>query len=90
LSKYSLVLGYFELIGFNEEVKFLLCVLSGFCHPDIMDILFCFGLTVFRELVKYVCRFMNPAILTAGLAKDFSNCFSGNYSPEASRVIVSQ
>jgi hypothetical protein len=48
------VLGYFELIGFNEEVKFLLCVLSGFCHPDIMDILFCFGLTVFRELVKYV------------------------------------
>ena len=85
-----MVLGYFELIGFNEEVKFLLCVLSGFCHPDIMDILFYFGLTVFRELVKYVCRFMSPVILTAGLAKDFSNCSPENYSPEASRVLVSQ
>jgi hypothetical protein len=65
----------FELIVFNEEVKCLLCVLSGCCHLDIMDILLFFGLTVFGELVEYVCRLLNPATLTAGLAEDFSDCF---------------
>ena len=66
--------GIFEFIGFNEEIKCLLCIFSGFCHPDVMDILFCFGLTVFGELVEDVCCLENPATLATGLAKDFSYC----------------
>ena len=38
--------GVLELVNFNEQTKRLLCIFSGFCHPDIMDILFCFGRTI--------------------------------------------
>jgi hypothetical protein len=56
--------------GFQADVKH-----SGFCHPDIMNILFCFALTVLGKLVHYVCRLMNPATLATGLRKNFSYCF---------------
>ena len=38
--------GVLELVNFNEQTKRLLCIFSGFLHPDIMDILFCFGRTI--------------------------------------------
>jgi hypothetical protein len=45
-----------------------------------MDILFCFCLTVFWELVEDICRLVNPAPLTTGLSKNFSYCFPGTQS----------
>jgi hypothetical protein len=36
----------------NEEVKCLLCVLSGFCNPDVMDILFSFGVMCLGNLLR--------------------------------------
>ena len=66
----------FELIGFNKEFKCLLCILSGICHTNIMDILFCLGLIVFWQDVEYVCRLVNPvALATTGLEKNLSYCF---------------
>jgi hypothetical protein len=44
--------GVLELVNFNEQTKRLLCIFSGFCHLDIMDILFCFGLTLFWNLLR--------------------------------------
>jgi hypothetical protein len=44
--------GVLELVNFNEQTKRLLCIFSGFLHPDIMDILFCFGLTLFWNLLR--------------------------------------
>ncbi|MDC0947270.1 hypothetical protein OAS18_07145 [Nitrospinaceae bacterium] len=46
--------GVLELENFNEQTKLLLCIFSGFFHPDIMDILFCFGLTLFWNLLSMI------------------------------------
>jgi hypothetical protein len=47
-------------------------IFSGFFHPDVMDIFFCFGLIGLGAFVEDVCSFMNLAALATGFAKNFS------------------